>query len=266
MIEIEVTVRPAVLPDGPRGTMARLRGKGRFALLESAMPMPRRAQWSYIAGPALATLCTDERSTRLERDGREIASWADPFEALAAVATGAPDRVRFDGECPEGMDFVGGWVGVLGYDLARQIERLPELARCDPALPRQWWMAVDQVLGFHHPSGQWWQATVRGPRERWPWSRDHSGEAWDLTLAWARGPLPERGHWHAGPRCRKCRMSALSARSAKREINEAPLPTPASAQMRPPCPRTIRCTVASPIRHLTSARPRDSGRLRSQRP
>lgn len=98
------------------------------------------------------------------------------------------------------MDFVGGWVGVLGYDLARQIERLPETAREDPALPRQWWMAVDQVLGFHHPTGQWWQATVRGPRERWPWSRDPSGEAWDHTLARARGPLPERGHWHAGPR------------------------------------------------------------------
>lgn len=200
MIEVQVTVRPVVLPDGPRGTMARLRGQGRFALLESALPMPRQAQWSYIAGPALATLYTDETSTRLEQDGREIASWADPFEALAAVATGHPDSIRLEGECPEGMDFVGGWVGVLGYGLARQIERLPKTARHDPVLPRQWWMAVDQVLGFHHPTGKWWQVTVRGPRERWPWSRDHRGKVWGHTLKWACGPLPEPGHWHAGPR------------------------------------------------------------------
>ncbi|HSV36069.1 MAG TPA: aminodeoxychorismate synthase component I [Ramlibacter sp.] len=200
MIEIEVTVRPVALPDGPRGTMARLRGLGPYALLESALPMPRQAQWSYIAGPALAILYTDETRTRLEQDGREIASWADPFEALAAVATVHPGSVRVDGECPDGMDFVGGWVGVLGYDLARHVERLPERARCDPALPRQWWMAVDQVLAFHHPSGQWWQATLRSPCERRPWSREGRPEIWDHALARARGPLPERGRWHAGPR------------------------------------------------------------------
>ncbi len=188
------------LPDGPRGTMARLRGEGRHALLESALPMPRQAQWSYIAGPALATLYTDERTTRLERDGREIASWDDPFEALAAVATGQPERVRVQGECPEGMDFVGGWVGVLGYDLARHVERLPERAAHDPVLPRQWWMAVDQVLGFHHPSGQWWEATVRGPAGRWPWTDAGREQAWRRTLDRARGPLPERGRWHAGAR------------------------------------------------------------------
>jgi len=90
MAEIEVTTRRVALPDGPRGTMARLRREGRFALLESALPMPRQAEWSYIAGPGLATLYTDERSTRLEQDGHEIASCADPFEALAAVAAGHP--------------------------------------------------------------------------------------------------------------------------------------------------------------------------------
>jgi len=198
MIEIEVTIRPVALPDGPRGTMARLRGEGRFALLESALPMPRQAQWSYIAGPALATLYTDETTTRLERDGREIACWADPFEALAAVAAGEPDSVRFEGDCPDGMDFVGGWVGVLGYDLVRHVERLPEQALHDPILPRQWWIAVDQVLGFHHPSDQWWEATVRGPAERWPWTRARRAEAWARTIECAGGPLPERGQWQAG--------------------------------------------------------------------
>jgi para-aminobenzoate synthetase component 1 len=200
MGEIEVTIRRVALPDGPRGTMARLRGEGRFALLESALPMPRHAEWSYVAGPALATLYTDETSTRLEEAGRAIASWHDPFEALATVATGHLDGLRFDGECPTGMDLVGGWVGVMGYDVARQIEPRSERAEHDPALPRQWWMAVDQVLGFHHPSEQWWRATTSDPSGRLPWTRAGREVFWKSTLERAMGPAPARGHWHAEAR------------------------------------------------------------------
>ena len=198
------------LPDGPRGTMARLRGEGRHALLESALPMPRQAQWSYIAGPALATLYTDESTTRLERDGREIASWDDPFEALAAVATGQPERVRFEGDCPEGMDFVGGWVGVLGYDLARHVERLPVQAAHDPMLPQQWWMAVDQVLGFHHPSGQWREATVRGPAGRWPWTDAGRAQIW---APYARSRV--RPAARARPLACRCAQPAHLARAVR---------------------------------------------------
>ncbi len=177
--------------------MARLRGAGRYALLESALPMPRQAEWSFIAGPALATLYTDEASTRLEQHGREIARWADPLEALAAVASGRPEAVRFDGECPPSMDFVGGWVGVLGYDLARPADPPGGLALHDPVLPRQWWMAVDQVLGFHHPSGQWWQATLRSPDGRRPWTRAGRQPTWNRTLERALGPPAARGGWQA---------------------------------------------------------------------
>ena len=135
--------------------MARLRSDAHYALLESALAMPGQAEWSYIAGPSLATLYTDEQSTRLRRAGHDDVQWDEPFEALQAVA--APlDRPGIDGARPPGMNFIGGWVGLLGYDLARNVERLPALARHDPPLPRSWWMAVDQVLAFHHASGQWW--------------------------------------------------------------------------------------------------------------
>ncbi|MES2187918.1 MAG: aminodeoxychorismate synthase component I [Pseudomonadota bacterium] len=215
MSGIRVDIRRVTLPDGPRGTMARLRGQGGedgFALLESALPMTRQAQWSYLAGPALATLYTDENTTRLERAGRVLASWADPFDALAAVAGGRADAITIGGEgVPEGMDFIGGWVGLLGYDLARNVERLPVLARHDPVLPRQWWMAVDQVLAYHHPSGQWWQATCTGPQDAWPWTQEGRPAVWERTLACARGPLPARASWSAG---------ALERRTS-REVFEA---------------------------------------------
>src|SRR5580765_1401809 len=219
MAEIEVTIRRVTLPDGPRGTMARLRGEGRYALLESALPMPRQAEWSYIAGPALATLYTDETSTRLEREGDVLACWDDPFEALAAVGGAHAGGVRFDGECPQGMDFVGGWVGVLGYDLARHIEPLPEQARHDPVLPRQWWMAADQVLAFHHPSGQWWHATLRDPAACLPWSRPGREPVWKCSLAQARGPAPARGQWRAG--ARSLRTSRAQFESGVRTIRAA---------------------------------------------
>ena len=194
MSEVRVTIRPVSLPDGPRGTMARLRGRGRYALLESALTMPRQAEWSYIAGPSLATLHTDETATRLERDGRECASWSDPLEALASV-TGTR-TLHFDGERPPGMGFVGGWVGMLGYELLHT----PSRAAGEPVLPRQWWMAVDQVLAFHHPSGRWWQSTVVGPEDGWPWSDASRSQAWDETLRHAREAAPPRRPWRAGAR------------------------------------------------------------------
>ena len=182
-------------------------GTGRYALLESALPMAGLAEWSYIAGPAVATLYTDATSTRMEREGREIGAWTDPFEALAAIAADGAFSLDcdmdIDSDCPAGLNFVGGWVGALGYDLARA--HPPGTGPVDlpadgPPLPRQWWAAVDQVLGFHHASGQWWHATVRGPSTHWPWTDAGRESAWDATLARARGPLPARQDWHAGPR------------------------------------------------------------------
>ena len=82
--------------------------------------------------------------------GCEIASWADPFEALAAVAAGEPESVRFEGDCPEGMDFVDGWVGVLGYDLA--LHKSPLLRRA----------YLRSFAAFWHPAiaGVWPQTAM----------------------------------------------------------------------------------------------------------
>ena len=180
--------------------MAKLRGRGGCVLLESALVMPGQAEWSYIAGPALATLYTDVAGTRLQRDGREQGAWADPFDALRQVAAFRADRVRIEGDRPAGMNFLGGWVGALGYDLARHIGRLPERSAPDPVLPRQWWMAVDQVLAFHHASGQWWHSSVQGPTGRWPWSSDAGRRAAARMLEIARGPLASRAAWRCGSR------------------------------------------------------------------
>jgi para-aminobenzoate synthetase component 1 len=196
MTGIRVTIAPLALPHGPRETMAKLRGRGRYALLESASNVPRLGEWSYIAGPARATLYTDAVCTRLVRAGGEVGRWDDPWAALHAIASFG-DAPRIDGEAPAGFNFHGGWIGALGYDLARTGT---SRASCDPALPAQWWMAVDQVLAHHHPSRRWFHVTAQGPALRWPWTDGTCARAWSRTLALARGPLPPRGRWRAGPR------------------------------------------------------------------
>jgi para-aminobenzoate synthetase component 1 len=198
MTGIEVRIRRVALPHGPRDTMAILRRGGQYALLHSALAMPDQAEWSFIAGPARATLYTDARGTWLQRDGVDERHGDDPFDAIRALVNEAGSAMRIDGTRPQGMGFTGGWVGVLGYDLARDLHRLPSCAAADPALPAMWWMAVDQVLAFHHPSGQWWHSTVSGPSERWPWSDPRRAAAWADTLARAAQPLPLRRPWRAG--------------------------------------------------------------------
>src|SRR5437868_3669102 len=179
MAKLVVKIRPVDLPHGPRETMAKLRGDAHHALLESALTMAGQAQWSYVAGPARATLYTDVKGTRLERAQQVQASWPDPFAAIASICEPADVRVEVEGEIPEGLGFVGGWVGVLGYDAARHVHRLPELAVSDPELPQMWWMAVDQVLAFHHATGQWWQCTVSGTAAAYPWSSPECEATWD---------------------------------------------------------------------------------------
>ncbi len=196
METIEVKVTPVPLAGEPKEAMARLRGTGRYALLEIAQPTPQWGEWSYIAGPARATLYTDRQGSWLEREGRVEARWSDPFEALAFMAAQpeAPSiRCHRPDPLPTGLDFVSGWVGVLGYDAARPA------AAGEPPLPGMWWMAVDQVLAFHHASGQWWHCTVRGPSDRWPWTGADRPAQWAATLAQACGPRPPRRPWRAGP-------------------------------------------------------------------
>ncbi|HMC17511.1 MAG TPA: aminodeoxychorismate synthase component I [Albitalea sp.] len=200
MSEILVRIKALDLPGDPRSTMARLRGTGRHALLESALVMPGLAEWSYIAGPALATLYTDDAGTRLERDGVVHKRWSDPFDALDAMSGFGSVRVDGADDAPPGLGFAGGWVGMLGYDLVRHLERLPAQALRDPALPAMWWMAVDQVLAFHHPSRRWWQCTVQGSADAWPWSTHGRADMWRETVACAAGPAAQKTHWHASPR------------------------------------------------------------------
>jgi len=191
--------------------MAALRGDAHHALLESALAMEGQGQWSYVAGPAIATLYTDATGTWLSREGSAVRRFADPFEAIESLAAARAVRMDVEGAVPDGLNFVGGWVGLLGYDAARHLHRLEELAAAQPALPAMWWMAVDQVLAFHHASKQWWECTVRGSAHDWPWTSAGREAAWRDTLARAKAPVPARAPWAAGQRTQRMSREQFEA-------------------------------------------------------
>jgi para-aminobenzoate synthetase component 1 len=209
---LKISVRSVALPHSPRDTFARLRALPGHGLLESALQRPGLGDWSYISGPARATLYTAPNGlTQLLREGQELSRWADPIEALAAC-TGDAATPQINGHRPPGLDFIGGWIGALSYDLARHIERLPTLAAADPALPLMHWAAVDQVLAFDHAAQQWWEVTVQGPHDAFPWNDGHERARWDHTLALAAAnEAPAALPWRAGPRTQRMDRAGYEA-------------------------------------------------------
>jgi para-aminobenzoate synthetase component I len=103
-------------------------------VLETAGPT---TGWSYLVPHDGPVLVDDGRSTSLEHpDGSSEPRGDDPFAAIEIwcaelgitpdAGTGA-DPGDDDGE----PAFTGGLVGALAYDLARRVERLPDVTRVD---------------------------------------------------------------------------------------------------------------------------------------
>lgn len=179
----------------PRQVYARLQPRRSTALLESAKPMPGLAGWSYVAGPAAATLETRGGVTRLlDAAGRFLRAWRDPFDALAALLerTALPEPASR----PEGLDFAGGLVGHLGYDLARYVEHLPTRASADLDVPDLRLHVADHVFAHEHASGAWHFCVVD-----WPWLARAEREAVHRQSL-RHAADPGRDHLHrftAGP-------------------------------------------------------------------
>jgi para-aminobenzoate synthetase component 1 len=124
----------------PATLVARLGLRSGDTWLDSAGPHGPEARWSILALDPVEVL-------RLEPGGPSVAG-AQPFEALAALqALHGPGR--FD-------PTAGPWPLVtcaLAYDLGREIERVPSLARDDVDLPLLWAARYEAVYVYDHLSG-----------------------------------------------------------------------------------------------------------------
>ncbi len=187
------SIVPVTLAATPQDLYARLGAVDGTVLLESSKQMPGLGGWSWVTGPAVATLETRGATTTLIEgvSKRVVATWADPFEAIASVLA----QLQADtASRPAGLGFAGGLVGHLGYDLARFVERLPVIAADEPALPAMRLHLCDHLYAFDHTSAQWhW---CERPT---PWGEPAARErVWAATRACATARTPASGRFQAG--------------------------------------------------------------------
>ncbi|MCQ8118966.1 aminodeoxychorismate synthase component I [Methylomonas rosea] len=104
--------------------------------LDSAQPYSTQDRFDIIAYAPVVTLQTRGNITRIERDGMVTESTEDPFQLLKQQL-GTPLAGI------EGLPFNGGAIGYFAYDLARRIERLPEIAGDAEQL-------ADMAVGIYH--------------------------------------------------------------------------------------------------------------------
>ena len=132
--------------------------------LDSGYPHSRQGRYDIIAADPVKTLITRGCVTEI-REGESVElSPEDPFQ-LVQQALGTP------GTLVAGMPFCGGAIGYFGYDLARRIEKLPELAANAESIPDMvvgiydWAVIVDHVERRTHLVGG---RNSRKLEKRWP--------------------------------------------------------------------------------------------------
>jgi para-aminobenzoate synthetase component 1 len=208
------SIVPVTLSAEPQDLYARLGAGDGTVLLESSKQMPGLGGWSWVAGPALATLETRGAMTTLtERASqRVVGEWADPFLAIEAVLTEISAAIGTHADTandtrPQGLGFAGGLIGHLGYDLARFVERLPVIAADTPALPALRLHLCDHLYAYDHAAAQWYFCTLPLP---WVDAAERRA-VWAGTQARAAGPDAAPGHYRAGePRSRTPSATYLS--------------------------------------------------------
>lgn len=161
-------------------------------LLESASAEHIDSRYHILCAAPLATLETHGSRTRIHEGGTNRESEADPLWLLEQLQTRllGPLTPHYEGQLP----FTGGAMGLLGYDLGRRFEQLPQQAEADLQVPDlamgiyDWGWVLDRQLQQAH-------LVVRG-------SAEHLAKrmAWWQTMTAApttQEPFSLTGPWHA---------------------------------------------------------------------
>jgi para-aminobenzoate synthetase component I len=154
------TIQPLPNLGTPREVFARVRERPSAILLESSAFMPGLGRWSYIVTDPIATLETRGETTRFSANGVTLETWSDPFMALEKLL----QQYRFEPETQfDAPDFTGGFVGYLGYDLGKHLEKLPNIAERDLNWPEMRLHLADVVLAHDEINQTWYAITLELP-------------------------------------------------------------------------------------------------------
>jgi para-aminobenzoate synthetase component I len=147
------TIRPLPNLGSVREVFARLRSRPGATLLESSAIMTGMGRWSYIITDPAATLEARGNRTTFQNE-----TWSDPFTALETLLK----RYKLEA-ATDGPDFQGGFIGYLGYDLARHLERLPNRTTNDLNWPEMRLHLADFVLAHDGINQTWYAISLELP-------------------------------------------------------------------------------------------------------
>ncbi|EKP0297895.1 aminodeoxychorismate synthase component I [Aeromonas veronii] len=131
---------------------ARLQHQPWAMLLESAGPLGADNGFDIITADPLATLETRGEVTTLTWHGKSSEHSEDPLALLAHTQQQLLGELDL---CATHLPFIGGALGLFGYDLGRRFERLPVQAAADIAVPDMAVGIYDWALLRNVSTGDW---------------------------------------------------------------------------------------------------------------
>ncbi|MCF5909489.1 aminodeoxychorismate synthase component I [Aeromonas veronii] len=131
---------------------ARLQHQPWAMLLESAGPLGADNGFDIISADPLATLETRGEVTTLRVGANISKHHEDPLALLAHTQQQLLGELEL---CATHLPFIGGALGLFGYDLGRRFERLPVQAAADIAVPDMAVGIYDWALLRNVATGDW---------------------------------------------------------------------------------------------------------------
>lgn len=125
-------------------------------LLDSAMPVEGLARYSFIGASPFLVFCSTGNYIELSRPGVER-NKLHIIKTIKGNPFGTLKKLLSEYTLPKiskQVPFTGGAVGYFAYELGRQIEKIPELARDDLGLPDCWLGFYDTVVALDHKTGE----------------------------------------------------------------------------------------------------------------
>jgi para-aminobenzoate synthetase component I len=138
-------------------------------LFESANPSHIDSRFDIFSADPVATLQTTDDVTEIMENGLTNRSLVAPLHLLREIQQrllGAD--TPYDGELP----FIGGAIGLLGYDAGRQIEEIPVISERDLDLP-------DMAVGIYD----------------WAWILDHRTQQAHFLVCGSEQQMEQRWQW-----------------------------------------------------------------------
>jgi para-aminobenzoate synthetase component 1 len=156
--------QPLELKAPPEALFEALFEQEQPALLESSALHPDYGRYSIMAANP-AEVLTLREGVLTNRRGEVLAQGAVELWAALAGAFGAITLRETDPPVP----YAPGWIGYVGYEVGRQIERLPGQARRDTRLPDLRLAFYDALLIHDAIERRWWLTELEFDR-RPPWT------------------------------------------------------------------------------------------------